>query len=132
MSKASERRAATRFEIFAQANVVSGRDSYLLSVRNISASGAFLEGLPKDHPELKPGVQIEVTLSATAPGMADDEIVNINYRGKIERVELGTATRSAGFGVALEPLNAAERERLEDLLSRLADIPPPLRTSSLG
>ena len=47
MNDASERRAAQRFEIFAQANVASGGDVYVMSVRNISAAGAFLEGDPE-------------------------------------------------------------------------------------
>ena len=132
MSDASDRRAAPRFEIFAQASVASRSEVYLMSVRNISASGAFLEGRPKEHPELSPGVEVEVTLSAAAPAMADEEVINIVCRGKIARVELGTPSRSGGFGVTLEPMSSEEREHLEDLLGRVADIPPSQRTSILG
>jgi hypothetical protein len=132
MTNTPERRAAQRFEILAQASVVSGDDVYLMSVRNVSLSGAFLEGRPKEHPDMKPGVEVEVTLSAASPGMGDDEVVNVRCRGKIARIEIGTPSRSGGFGVTLEPMSAEEREHLEDLLSKLADIPAAERTSSLG
>jgi hypothetical protein len=132
MSDTPERRAAPRFEIFAQASVVSGDDVYLMSVRNISTSGVFLEGKPKEHPDMSPGVEIEVTLSATSAAMGDEELVNVRCRGKIARVEIGTPARPGGFGVTLEPMSNEEQEHLEDLLSRLADIPASQRTSNLG
>jgi hypothetical protein len=132
MSNAPERRAAPRFEILAQASVVSGADVYLMPVRNISASGVFLEGKPKEHPDMSPGVEIEVTLSAASPDMGDDEVVNVRCRGKIARVEIGTPARPGGFGVTLAAMSPEEQEHLEDLISRLADIPASQRTSSLG
>jgi hypothetical protein len=129
---ASERRAMPRFEIFAQANVVSGSESYLMSVRNISASGAFLEGRPKEHADLTVGVDVEVALSATGAGMNDDEVVNIQCRGKVARIELPTAHGPGGFGIALVPATAQDEELLEDLIGRLADVPPALRSTHLG
>ena len=125
-----ERRAAQRFEVFAQANVMSGGDTYLLKVRNISSSGAFLEGSPKEHPDLVPGVQIDVTLSATAPGISDEDVLNIQCRGRIERVSPAVPGRTGGFGVALEPATAFERKRLEGLLVHLA-VPPPIHSSGM-
>ena len=103
MSQGSERRAAQRFEIFAQASVLSGEDMYLMSVRNISADGAFLEGRAKEHPELKPGVTLEIVVSAAKPGMDDDDVINISCTGQVVRVELGTAAHPGGFGITLEP-----------------------------
>jgi hypothetical protein len=132
MNDASERRAAPRFEIFAQASVVSGGEVHLLSVHNISAVGALLEGPPKEHADLTPGVDIEVTLSATAPGMDDDEVINIDCLGRVARVELRTAASPGGFGISLEPKTAQDRERLEDLLRRLGDLPAAQRPASLG
>src|SRR5690242_89341 len=90
-SASSERRTETRFDIFAQANVATGGETYLMSVRNISGSGAFLEGRPKEHAELTVGAEIEVALSAAAQGMPDDEVVNVQCRGKVARIELPTA-----------------------------------------
>ena len=132
MNDSAERRAAPRFEIIAQANVVTGGEAYLLSVRNISGAGAFLEGRPKEHPDLVPGAEIEVTISATAPGMGDDEVINIDCRGRVARLELRTASSPGGFGVTLEPKTAEDQERLEDLLGRLIDLPPAQRPASIG
>lgn len=131
-NEAAERRATQRFEIIAQANVVSGDDTYLLPVRNISGAGAFLEGRPRDHADLVPGVEIEIAISAAAPGMGDDEVINIECRGRVARIELRTATGPGGFGVTMEPKTAADRERLEDLLARLIDLPPAQRPASIG
>jgi PilZ domain-containing protein len=128
----ADRRAAPRFEIIAQANVVSGDDIYLLAVRNISAAGAFLEGRPRDHAELVPGAEIEVTISVGTPEMGDDEVSNIECRGRVARIELRTATSPGGFGVTLEPKTDADQERLEDLLGRLIALPPAQRPASIG
>ena len=128
----SDRRAAPRFEILAQASVVSGGDIHLMTVRNVSASGAFLEGRPREHADLAPGVAIEVSLSATTPGMADDEVINVDCVGRVARVELRTPTSPGGFGITLEPKTDEDRERLEDLLSRLIAVPAAQRSVSLG
>jgi len=132
MSNSAERRAAPRFEIIAQASVVSGGETYLLTVRNISGAGAFLEGRPRDHADLVPGVDVEISISAAAPGMGDDEVINIDCRGKVARVELRTAAGPGGFGITLEPKSAEDRERLEDLLARLIDLPAAERPASIG
>ena len=129
---ATERRGAPRFEIFAQANVASGGESYLMSVRNISAAGAFLEGHPREHADLKMGVDVEIALSASAPGMSDDEVINIQCSGKVARVELPTAHSPGGFGITLDPATAQDQAHLEDLLSRLADLPAAQRATHLG
>jgi hypothetical protein len=121
MKDGSERRAAPRFEIFAQASVVSGEDSYLMSVRNISADDAFLEGRTREHPDLKPGVVIEVVVSAAKPGMNDDEVINISCRGQVVRTELGTAAHPGGFGITLEPIADEDVEQLAQLLRQLAE-----------
>lgn len=132
MNDPADRRAAPRFEIFAQANVVSGGEVYLLTVRNISGAGAFLEGRPKEHPDLTPGVEVEVSISATAPGMGDDDVINIDCRGRVARIELRTPASPGGFGITLEPKTTEDQERLEDLLGRLIDLPPAQRPATIG
>jgi hypothetical protein len=124
-----ERRHATRYEVIAQANVGSGGEAYLLPVRNISMSGAFLEGSPAEHAELKPGVDVEIVLSAAAPGMGDDEVINIQCRGRIARVEPSNLSRTGGFGVTLEPASKEDAARMQALLGRLAHLPPPCPAS---
>jgi hypothetical protein len=132
MADTSERRASPRFELLAQANVISGGEVYLLSIRNISAAGVFLEGRPKEHADLVPGVEVEISLTATAPGMGDDEVINIDCRGRVARVELRTASSPGGFGISMEAKTAADQERLEDLLARLIDLPADQRPASIG
>jgi hypothetical protein len=128
----TERRLAPRFEVLAQANVASGGESYLMTVRNISAAGAFLEGNPKEHADLKIGVDVEIALSASTPGMSDDEIVNIQCSGKVARVELPTGHSAGGFGVTFEVATVLDQAHLEDLLGRLAELPAAQRATHLG
>src|SRR5262252_768955 len=105
----SDRRVAPRFEIVAQANLVSARGVHVLSVRNISASGAFLEARPREHADLVPGVEVEVSLSATVPGSAEDEMINIDEainiecRGRVARIQFRTPTSPSGFGITIAP-----------------------------
>jgi len=137
-SNLSDRRVAQRFEIIAQASVASGGNVHVLAVRNISASGAFLEARPREHAELVPGAAIEVSLSATLPGTAGDdaieidEVINVDCRGRVARIQFRTPSSPAGFGITLEPKTAADQERLEDLLGHLIALPANQRSVSLG
>jgi hypothetical protein len=134
----SDRRVAPRLEIVAQARLTSRGSVHVLAVRNISASGAFLEARPREHGNLVPGVEVEVSLSATVPGVAEDELINIDEviniecRGRVARIQFRTPTSPSGFGITLEPKTAADQERLEDLLSRLIALPANQRSISLG
>jgi hypothetical protein len=136
-NNSSDRRAAQRFEIVAQASVVSRGNVHVLAVRNISASGAFLEARPREHADLVPGAEIEVALSATVPGPGDDvvdidEVINIDCFGRVARIQFRTPTSPAGFGITLQPKTAADQERLEDLLGRLIAQPANRRSIGLG
>ena len=137
MNDAAERRAAPRFEIVAQARVVIGKETSVLHVRNISAAGAFLEGRAQEHAALVPGVPVEIVLSTTIPSADDDElsideVVNIECRGRVVRRELRTPSSPGGYGISMEPKTAEDRDRLEDLLARLIDLPPAQRPASIG
>jgi len=137
MNDAAERRAAPRFDIVAQARVVFGKETSVLQVRNISAAGAFLEGRAQDHAALLPGVPVEIVISTTVPAATDDElsideVVNIECRGQVVRRELRTPSSPGGYGISMEPKTAEDRERLEDLLARLIDLPAAQRPASIG
>jgi hypothetical protein len=125
MTTSPERRLAPRYELIAQANIAAGDEAFLLPVRNISTTGAFLEANPAEHPDLKPGVDLEVVLSASAPGLSDDEVINIPCRGRIARIEPARPPRAGGFGITLEPVTKEDGVRLQALVGRLAHLPPP-------
>lgn len=125
MTTSTDQRLAPRYDLIAQANVVSGDEAFLMPVRNISMRGAFLEGSPAEHPALKVGVELEVVLSASAPGMGDDEVLNIKCRGRIERIEPPKPSRAGGFGITLRLATAEETACLEALIGVLSHLPPP-------
>jgi hypothetical protein len=133
----SDRRAAPRYDIVAQAKVTSKAGAHVLPVRNISASGVFLEARPREHGDLVPGVEVEVLLSATVPGAEDDaisidEVLNIDCRGRVARLQLRTPSSPSGFGITFEPKTDGDQERLEDLLGRLIALPANQRSIILG
>ena len=64
--------------------------------------------------------------------MGDDDVLNIDCRGRVARIELRTAAGPGGFGITLEPKTAEDQERLEDLLGRLIDLPPAQRPATIG
>jgi hypothetical protein len=133
MTDTPERRLAPRYEVIAQANISSGDEATLLPVRNLSSTGAFLEGNPADHPDLKLGAELEVTLSASDPSQvdADGEVIDVRCKGRVARVEPAKATRVGGFGLTLAPATREDDARLRTLLARASHLPPP-RPASLN
>ncbi len=122
-----DRRAAPRYEIVAQANVTSQDDVYVLTVRNLSAGGAFLEGERGEYPGLTTGVSVDIVLSCSLAGGSDDDVINIKCNAKITRVQSSTASlRGPGFGVAMTPASAQDAERLIKVLAALAKRSRPL------
>ena len=49
--------------------------------------------------------------------MNDDEVINIQCRGKVARIELPTAHGPGGFGITLAPATAQDQELLEVIRS---------------
>jgi hypothetical protein len=125
MTTSPDRRFAPRYDLIAQANVASGGEAFLMPVGNISTTGAFLEGNPAEHPDLKVGVELELVLSASTPGMGDDEVLNIKCKGRIARVEPARPSRAGGFGITLQLATAEEAACLEVLVGVLSHLPPP-------
>jgi hypothetical protein len=125
MVDSADRRGAPRFEVIAQANVASGEETYLLPVRNISTTGAFLEGDPAEHPDLELGTELKVTLSASDPSGKVDEVIDVQCRARVARIDARRAPRSGGFGITLEPAGQDDAGRLRALVGRLAHLPPP-------
>jgi hypothetical protein len=125
MATSPDQRLAPRYDLIAQANVDSGGEAFLMPVRNISKKGAFLEASPDEHPELKVGVELDVVLSASTPGMGDDEVLNIKCKGRIERIEPPRPSRAGGFGITLHLATAEETACLEALIGILSHLPPP-------
>jgi hypothetical protein len=132
MADHPERRLAPRYEVIAQANIASGDEAYLMTVRNISTTGMFLEGNPSDYPDLKSGVEIEVTLSASDPSQGDEEVINVRCKGRVARIEAGRPPGAGGFGLTLELANRQDEARLRTLVGRLSHLPPPRPASLPG
>lgn len=113
-----ERRYDTRIEVYAQAEL-RGDDVQLLEVRNLSAGGVYLVGTPREYPELRPGLEFELTIFGIEDGAADGEEIAVRCRARVIRIDAGfPGKRPPGFGVTLDPLGQDERERMAVLLAR--------------
>ena len=111
-------RKSQRIEVYAQAEV-RGRDIYIMSVRNMSAGGVYLEGTEAEYPELKPGIAFDLVIFGSEDGQGDDPEFNIVCNAKIIRIDPGFQDkRPAGFGVTIEPVDQDNRDRLTNLLLR--------------
>jgi hypothetical protein len=114
----SPNRRSPRIEVFAQAQV-RGSDIHIVSIRNVSSGGAYLEGTPADYPELKPGVAFNLVIFGSEEGMGDDPDFNISCRAKVIRVDAGFPDkRPPGFGCTIDPIDQDHRDRLTNLLLR--------------
>jgi len=115
----SDRRGFSRIEVYAQANVLRSDTVYLMSVRNISTGGVYLEGTPAEYPDLKPGTDIELVLFGSEEGEGAEEDLNVRCAGRVVRIDAGyPGKRPPGFGVTIDPTSDDERERLTSLLLR--------------
>jgi hypothetical protein len=114
-----ERRRSPRIEIFAQAEVI-GQEIYIMEVRNISATGVFLEGLPEEYPDLIPGAELNLAIFINEHGAGEyDPEANVACAARIVRVDDGEpGHRPPGFGATIDPVDDENRQRLMQLLSR--------------
>jgi hypothetical protein len=111
-------RRSPRIEVYAQAQV-RGSEVYIMAVRNVSAGGVYLEGTPRQYPELRPGVDVALVIFGSEDGMGDDPDFNIQCRAKVIRVDEGFAgKRPPGFGCTIDPIDQDSRDRLTNLLLR--------------
>jgi hypothetical protein len=109
---ASERREHPRVDLIAQVQVKAGGDILVLQARNVSVGGVFLEGAPKDHPQLQKGVEIDITLFPAH----DPEHAPIELRGKVVRIERGDKGGPVGFGLSITTIDKISQGRLRALL----------------
>src|SRR5579884_3558243 len=93
----AERRQHKRVDIIAQVQLKTGGDVLLLQAKNISVGGMFLEGEPKEHPQLAPPVAVDVALSPED----DLEGEPILMKARIVRISRGDGDQPPGFGLAI-------------------------------
>jgi hypothetical protein len=118
MSADNNERKSPRIEVFAQAEI-RGSEVQIMSVRNVSAGGVYLEGTPEEYPELKAGVEIDLVIFGAEEGRGEEEDFNILCKAKVIRIDPGfEGKRPPGFGVTIDPVDQDHRERLTNLLLR--------------
>jgi hypothetical protein len=119
MGERPDARLGAQIELYAQAQARGCSDVRIMSVRNISTGGVFLEGSPEQYPELKPGAAMELVIFGFEDGGDDEPQFNIECRAEVVRVDArATSRRSQGFVVNVNPVDQANRDRLTALVLR--------------
>jgi hypothetical protein len=89
-----DNRAHPRFDVLAQVQVTRHSEVYIMSTRNISRGGIFIQGDPQEYPELKVGTQVELVIfNPDDPGQND-----VTLTAMVVRRERGREAM-AGFGL---------------------------------
>ena len=109
-----DRREHPRVNLLAQVQVKRSSEILLLQARNVSFGGVFLEGNPKEYPQL--GVGMEVDLSLTPED--DPEGQTIEMRARVARID---RTKPTGFGLSIIRIDANSQGRLVALIRRARD-----------
>ena len=108
------RRQHDRVNLFAQVQITRDRDVHIMSTRDISLGGLFLVAAPEDYPEMRIGVNVELSIfDADAPGPGD-----VLLNGRIVRLERGGKGYQPGFGLMFTSLSPDHRSGLQRLIGR--------------
>lgn len=107
-----EQRRHPRIGILAQVELSKGGEIQILSARNASLGGLFLEAAPSDFPDLVPGVVVHVGLFSS-----EDGTERVRGEATVVRIDGGTpGVRPAGFGLMWRTLDPETAEALARFL----------------
>ena len=121
---AMERRKDPRYDIVAQIRVKRGRVNYLMDVRNISMSGAFISSdNVSEFSWAREGTQMAFNLFDL------EDLKSVEVKASIVRVIGSGDAGRQGFGVRFEDLDPVQKQRLFEMVayaSTQSIHPPPL------
>jgi hypothetical protein len=126
----AERRRHPRYDLAAQIRVKHGHVNYIMTVGNISLSGAFVNCDELEQlPWFRLGQDLDLDIFAL------EELDNISLSGQIVRVVDQQGPGPAGFGVQFVNLTKEAYDKLfglVELAARLSAVPPPLPSARGG
>lgn len=119
-----ERRRNERYDILAQIRVKRGRVNYIMDVKNLSLSGAFVSSDSiKQFPWFRIGQELEMDLFGA------EDLDNIRVEGQIVRVVDSGPSAEQGFGVEFTSLIDDAYGKIKTILNNRGSLlpgPPPL------
>ena len=105
----SEKRLHPRHDLLAQVQVSAETEVHVMSTDNISLGGVFLQGVPRQYPEITIGAEFDLLIFA-ANEMGGD----VRCRARVVRIEAdGDRT---GFGLKFISLTRPNSLRLQRFL----------------
>jgi hypothetical protein len=126
VEKTENRRAHPRVELVATVEVAaSDGELVVLTATNLSMGGVFLEANPLEHPTLRRGVLVDLSISLADSADASDSSPHappppqvVRAKGKIVRIQMPAPNIPSGYGLVITELPQAEVPRLHALLAR--------------
>lgn len=115
MAFATDRRRHPRVDLLAQAQVSSMGEVYLLTVRNASRTGLYLDGPPGRHPELQLDIAVDVQITP----LEQPEAAPIGLQARVVRIDHDP--ERPGFALEIEVMDDRSAVALEALLGETAE-----------
>jgi hypothetical protein len=119
MTSANENRKHARVDLLAQVQISSESEVLIMSTKNISRGGIFIQGDPLDFPELGQNILVELVIFAANDLSVDD----VRLMAQVVRVEASNTTGTPpGFGLQFVQVDQQQAQCLDTLLSVLEKI----------
>ena len=110
------RRRHERFDVYAQVELARDGEMAVLSVRNLSMGGVFVEAPLGEYPNIKVGSKFELTISLANLGPdATEEPPDVSARC-VGRVVRRDRSNPPGFAMVFEQVGAEQVESLKTLI----------------
>jgi c-di-GMP-binding flagellar brake protein YcgR len=108
-----EHREHPRVDLFAQVQVTGEAEVHIMSARNISRGGIFLQGEPTEFPGLQPGVEVAIVIFVGEElGLAE-----VRLRARVVRVDERGKAAIPGFGLQFIVIERTQGKMLDQLIA---------------
>jgi hypothetical protein len=112
-----ENRTHPRVDLFAQVQVTRDSEVHVMSARNISRGGIFIQGEPAEIPDLRPGVEVEIVIFVGDDLGLADGLADVRLGARVVRVEERGRADVPGFGLQFIAIERTQGQMLERLIA---------------
>jgi hypothetical protein len=115
----ADKRRHERYSVYAQVELARDGEMAILSVRNLSVGGVFVEAPIGEYPKIKVGSRFELTISLGGEDEEDGGVppppLFVSCFGKVVRRD---QSNPPGFAMVFEKLDGSQLEHLRALITK--------------
>ena len=115
-----ERRRHPRIQLLAEVKLSGLGVVHTMKTLDVSLSGLFVVGSPKDFPGLEVGTEVDFVLYPT-PELAEHGAREVDARARVVRVEQG-GLRRPGFGLEIQRIDSDNMHNLGGMIKKFTDL----------